>query len=76
MSSKHFYRVSVFNTEFSSLENAKWNVKISFTRQEAKKYFSSPNDSISHYIDGKLHSETPILVDELGNISFGRTRRV
>lgn len=74
MSVKHQYIVSFFNTSFNSLEDAKWNVKVAFTRQEAKKYLI--DESIAHFIGEKMHSLTPIHVDDAGNISFGKTRRV
>lgn len=71
---KHQYLVTFFNTPFYSLEDAKWNVSIAFTRQEAKKYLIDEN--ISHFIGEKLHSVTPIKVDEHGNITFGKARKV
>jgi hypothetical protein len=73
MSVKHQYIVSFFNTSFDSLKDAKWNVKVAFTRQEAKKYLI--HESIAHFIGENMHSLTPIRVDEHGNISFGRTIR-
>lgn len=72
MSVKHQYIVTFFNISFNSLEDAKWNVKVAFTRQEAKKYLI--DESIAHFVGDKLHSTTPIKVDEHGNISFGKTQ--
>lgn len=74
MSSKHIYIVPILNKRFDSLANAKWDVKIGFLRHEAIRYLQ--NEVINHYIGDKLHSETPIKVDELGNITFGKTRKV
>lgn len=69
------YVVSIFCRSFSSLEEAKWNLKVGLTRIEALKYLRT-NDCIDHYIGDKLHSITPIHVDESGNITFGRTRKL
>lgn len=73
----HIYVAPCFNTPFSSLEDAKWNLQIGLTRAEARKYLT-PNDhlEITHFIGNKLHSVTPILVDESGIITFGKTRLV
>lgn len=76
MSLKHQYIVTFFTTPFNSLEAAKWNVEIAFTRKEAIKYIKGQDVYIYHFIGDKLHSETPIHVDDHGNISFGRTRKV
>lgn len=74
--SKHIYFAPGFSKPLFSLEDAKWNLQVSFTRSEAIKYLFGRNDSIAHFIGGKLHSLTPIYVDNAGNISFGKTRRV
>ena len=74
--SNHMYIVSFFNLSFRSLEDAKWNVKIALSRNEAIKYLSNTNEEIYHYIGEKLVSKTPIHVDEAGNITFGRTSKV
>lgn len=74
MSAKHKYYVPFFNTPYDSLEDAKWSVKLAFTRAEAKKYHIN-GEEIGHFIGDRLHSVTPILVDEHGNISFGSTRK-
>lgn len=75
-SKKHLYIVSsYFAFPFFSLEDAKWNVKTSFTRQEALKYFKGKNEVINHYVGDNLISETPIFVDNRGNISFGKTSK-
>lgn len=71
---KHYYVFPLFTKSFSSLEDAKWNIKIAFTRREALKYLH--NEEIHHYVGDRLHSITSVLVDEFGNISFGKTRRV
>lgn len=76
MSQKHEYLVSFFTVPFKSLEDAKWNVKVSFTRHEAIKYLRHTDEEIFHFIGDKLHSKTPIKVDESGNISFGKTYKV
>ena len=75
MSANHLYIAPLFSNPFHSLEEAKWNLKVGFKRSEAIKYFGK-YEYISHYIGDRLHSVTPILVDEIGNISFGKTRRV
>lgn len=78
MSAKHKYYVSFcvrfFNTPFNSLEDAKFNVITSFTRKEAIKYHLD-GEEIGHFIGDRLHSITPIHVDEHGDISFGRTKK-
>lgn len=74
MSANHQYIISIFNKPFSSLEDAKWNLKVGLTRAEAKRYLI--DESIAHYIGDKFHSVTPIKVDEHGNISFGKTQKV
>ena len=76
MSSKSKYYVTFFNTPFNSLEDAKWHVKISFTVKEAKKFLANAHEMIYHYIGDRMISETPINVDEEGNITFGRTCKV
>lgn len=76
MSAKSKYYVTFFNTPFDSLEDAKWNVEITFTKKEAKKYFTNAHEMIYHAIGDRLLSQTPIKVDEHGNISFGRTCKV
>lgn len=74
MAPKHFYYISGFDQVFHSLEDAKWNLTVGFTRLEAIKHLQ--NQSICHFVGDKLHSETPIKVDETGRISFGKTRLV
>lgn len=74
MSAKHYYIISIYTHSFKSLEDAKWNVKVSLTREEAKKYLKY--EKICHFIGDRLHSVTPIKVDEEGNISFGKTRKL
>ena len=71
---KHQYIVANFPAPFSTLESAKNEVLIGFTKNEAKKYLRG--EAIYHYIGGHLHSETPIKVDDDGNISFGKTFKV
>lgn len=73
MSAKHQYIVTGFGS-FKSLDDAKWNVRIGFTRSEALRFLV--NEAIYHFIGDKLYSETPIKVDESGNISFGKTYKV
>lgn len=77
MSLNHVYIAPCFSNSFSSLEDAKWNLQIGLTRNEAMKYLGQ-NDhlKITHFIGGRLHSVTPILVDETGIITFGKTRIV
>lgn len=72
----HAYFAPCFKEPFKSLEDAKWNVKIAFTRTEAIRNFYGYNEEIAHFVDHKLYSVTPVNVDESGNISFGKTRRV
>lgn len=76
MQTKHIYYVSFINILFKSLEDAKWNIKVSFSRHEAIKYLRDTDEEIYHFIGDKLHSKTPIKVDESGNISFGKTYKV
>lgn len=76
MSAKHQYYVTFFNTPFNSLEDAKFSVKIAFTRREAIKYLAFADEVICHFVGDRLHSKTPINVDEAGNISFGKTYKV
>lgn len=75
MTAQHKYIVPLFTNAFSSLEDAKWNVEIGFIPSEARKYLAQ-GEKIYHFVGDKLHSETPIHVDEHGNITFGRTRKV
>lgn len=80
----HCYIVSIFNQPFFSLEDAKWNVTVSLTRKEALKFLTYRSEfnnlvcdeAIMHFHGDKLISRTPIKVDEQGNITFGRTRKV
>ena len=74
MSAKSYYIVSIFNSPFRTLEEAKWNIKVGLTREEALRYLQ--NEYIAHYIGDKFHSLTLINVDVHGNITFGRTQKV
>lgn len=74
--SKNVYSVDFFNITFRSLEDAKFNVKIGLSRRDALKYLYKTNEVIYHFIGDKLVSTTPIIVDETGNISFGKTRKL
>lgn len=71
MSSKSRYHVIFFTVPFKTLEYAKWNIRTAFTPDEAKRYLKG--ERIIHYIGDKMHSETPINVDDDGVITFGRT---
>lgn len=76
MPTKNQYLVSFFIAPFKSLEDAKWNVKIAFSRSEAIKLLSHADEEIYHFIGDRLVSKTPIKVDEAGNITFGKTYKV
>lgn len=80
MALKSYYIVTLLgaplNAPISSLEEAKWNVSVSYTREEAIKYLKDKDEKILHFIGDNLHSETPINVDEKGNIKFGKTRKL
>lgn len=76
MSATSLYYVTFFDTSFNSLEDAKWNVKIAFSCKEAKKFLAHAHEYIYHYLGKRMVSQTPINVDEVGNISFGRTRKI
>lgn len=71
MKAKHQYIVTFFNYSFESLKEAKYNIKIAFTCNEAIRILA--DEHIAHYVGDKLLSITPIKVDINGNISFGKT---
>lgn len=76
MASKSKYYVTFIDEPFDSLKEAKYYIEISFTRKAAKKFLTHAHEMIYRFNGDRLCSQTPIYVDEVGNISFGRTHKL
>lgn len=70
---KTYYRIDGVNEEFRTLSAAKYHVYIAYTGKERIKELK--NTDICRVCNDTVKSITPIYIDDLGNYSFGKTRK-
>lgn len=66
------YIIDGSNGSFKSLRDAKEHIRIAYTPKECRKYLRG---GIIYCSDGyDVLSETSIIVDDVGNVRFGKTK--